>query len=412
MSDKQLFTLDSAVENITEKAKQAIEELKEVDTLLNGIQKADRTLSRSDLDRISQNAFALAAKYGRNVADYLNTVLDASRAGYQNADEIAELSLTLQSACDISDELAMQYIIAADKAFALNGSVKDLSKTLDGACSITDRHAVSMTQLAEGLSAVSSQAAISQMDLSETTAALATMLSVTGQSGTETGNAFSSILMYLQQMTGEINGETIDTKALKNYERACKDLGVSLSEVKNGAVQLKDPMQVLKELSEAYASLNGTDKRRTSLLDAVGGSSSQSEALDALLKNYGLYEEMLQDYAGGTGTLAAEAAKAAETWEGSLNRLSATWNETVGNLMDSDAIIAVVNSLNSLLSVIDGITDKTNILGTAGILSGLFMNAKGIGGQYHPSGNCTAPTLLKPHNNAMRPTDESISHFK
>ena len=384
MSDKQLFNLDSVVGNITGKAAQAIEELKEVDTLLNEIQKADRTLSNSDLDRISKNAFSLAAKYGRNVTDYLNAVLDASRAGYRNADEIAELSLTLQSACDISADLAAQYILTADQAFALNGSVAEISRTLDGACSITDRHTVSMTQLAESLSAVSAQAAASQLDLGETTAALATMLSVTGQSGTEIGSAFSTILMYLQQMTGGLNGEQIDTKALKDYESACKNLGVSLSEVKNGSVQLKEPMQVLKELSAAYASLNETDQKRTGLLDAFGGASSQSEALDALLKNYGLYEEMLKDYAGSTGTLASDAAQAAETWEGSLNRLSTTWNETVGNLLDSDAVVAAINGLNSLLSVIDGITDKTNALGTVGILSGLFMNAKGIGGHISP----------------------------
>lgn len=124
--------------------------------------------------------------------------------------------------------------------------------------------------------------------------------------------------------------------------------------------------------------------RRTGLLDIFGVDSSQSEALDGLLKNFGLYEEMLQDYAGGTGTLAAEAAEAADTWEGSLKRLSAIWNETVGNFLDSEAVSAAVNSLSTLLSIIDNITDKADLLTTAGILSGLFMNAKGIGGHINP----------------------------
>jgi len=48
--------------------------------------------------------------------------------------------------------------------------------------------------------------------------------------------------------------------------------------------------------------------------------------------------------------------------------------------VDSDAVAAAVNGLSSLLSVIDSITEKTNVLGTAEILSGLLMNAKGIGG--------------------------------
>lgn len=379
MSENKLFDLDSAVEDITDKAKQAMEELKEVDTLLHEIQKADRSLSRSDLDRISQNAFDLAAKYGRNVTDYLNAVLDASRAGYKNAEEIASLSLTLQSACDISGELAGQYIETANSAFGLNGSIRELSQTLDGACSITDRHAVSMTELAEGLSAVSTQAAASQMDLNETTAALAAMLSVTGLNGSEAGSAFGGILMYLRQMTGEINGEEIDTKALKNFERAYRSLGISLTEMQNGTTRLKEPMQLLKELSEVYTSLGETDPKRTSLLNAFGDNPSQAEAMDALLNNYGLYEEMLQDYADGTGTLASQAARAADTWEGALNRLTATWNETVGHLMDSDAAVTAVNSLDNLLSVVDSITGKIGIISTIGLGTGLYTGLKNTG---------------------------------
>ena len=379
MNIENLFTIDSAVDTITDKTRQAVTELKEMDALLSEIQKADRSLSRSDLDRIAQNAFDLAAKYGRNVTDYLHTVLEASRAGYKNAEEIAALSLTLQSACDISEELAGQYLMAADKAFQLNGSVEELSRTLDGACTLSDRHAVSMTELAEGLSAVSSQAAASGLDLRETTSALAALLSVTGQSGAETGNAFGYILMYLQQITGEAGGKEIPAEALERFRNACTGLGVSLQEMKNGAMQLKEPMQVLRELSEAYVSLAETDAGRTGLLDVFGTDSSQAEALDGLLKNFGLYEEMLQDYAGGTGTLAAEAAKAADTWEGSLNRLSAVWNETVNHVADSKEIISVMDSLNSLLTVIDKLSEAAGSLNTIAILGGGLLGAKNLG---------------------------------
>ena len=379
MNIENLFTIDSAVDTITDKTRQAVTELKEMDALLSEIQKADRSLSRSDLDRIAQNAFDLAAKYGRNVTDYLHTVLDASRAGYKNAEEIAALSLTLQSACGISEELAGRYLMAADNAFQLNGSVEELSRTLDGACTLSDRHAVSMTELAEGLSAVSSQAAASGLDIKETTSALAALLSVTGQSGAETGNAFGNILMYLQQITGEVDGKEIPAEALERFRNACTGLGVSLQEMKNGAMQLKEPMQVLRELSEAYVSLAETDAGRTGLLDVFGTDSSQAEALDGLLKNFGLYEEMLQDYAGGTGTLAAEAAKAADTWEGSLNRLSAVWNETVNHVADSKEIISVMDSLNSLLTVIDKLSEAAGSLNTIAILGGGLLGAKNLG---------------------------------
>lgn len=364
MADKKLFSFDLILSHLTDRAKQAVTELKEINSLLSELRRADHTLSKTDLKRIGDNAVDTAGKYGKNVSDYLSAVLDASRMGHKNAEGVAELSLALQSACDINADLAGQYLLAADQAFAMNGSVKELAATLDGACSLADRHAVSMSDLAEGMSAASAQAAASGMDIREATAALAAMLATTDLSGTEAGNALAGLLVHLQQMSGE-------------------------------------PMQLLKELSGAYTALGKTDIKYTALFDAVSSNTFQSEALDALLQNYGLYEEMLQDYADGTGTLASEAAKAADTWEGALNRLSNTWTDTIGNLIDSDAVTAIVNTLNGLLSVIEKITDNTNTLGSAGALSGLLMYTKGIGEHIYSSGNRTAPTLLRPHNNAM-----------
>ena len=48
---------------------------------------------------------------------------------------------------------------------------------------------------------------------------------------------------------------------------------MSLKEVKDGVLQLRDPMQVLKELSIEYNKLSETDLKRTNLLNSVGGKS-------------------------------------------------------------------------------------------------------------------------------------------
>lgn len=351
MADKTLFSLDDILSHITGKAKQAAAELKEVSTLLAQLQKAGNTLATSDPGRMMNNAFDTAGKYGKSVTAYLSSVLEASRMGLENAEGFAELSLALQSACDISADLAGQYLLAADQAFAMNGSMKELTATLDGACSLADRHALSMTALAEGMSAASTQAAASGMDIRETTAALAALLAATDLSGTEAGNALAGLLMYLQQITGELNG----------------------------AASLAGPMQLLKELSEANTALDGTDTKRTTLFDAINDTPFQSEALDALLQNYGLYEEMLQDYADGTGTLAANATKAADTWEGSLNRLSNKWTDTIEKLTDSKSIAAAIDHLSGLLAVIDSLTDTLGSLNTLSLLGGGLLGAKNLG---------------------------------
>ncbi len=356
--------------------RQAVSELKEIDTLLNEIGRSNTGLSSSDLARIGNGSFDTAGRYGRRAADYLSELRDASRAGYENASGIAELSLTAQEAGDMTAGLASQYIAAADKAYSLGGSVEKLTEILDGSHHIARQNAINMSDLAEGMSAVGSQAASLGVAADETTAALAAMAATTQLNGTDTAKAFHTILLNLRQVTDEEEG--ITAEGLAKYEAACNALNASLKETRNGVTSLRDPMEVLGDLADKYTKLDFSDSRRTDLLDAVGNAQS-ADALHALLDNYGMYEKMLQEYADGTGSLAVDAEKMADTWECSLNRLSNTWTDTVGNMVDSDAIVAAVNGLNGLLSVANSLTDVLGSLNTFSVIGGGIAGAKGLG---------------------------------
>lgn len=305
-SFKTWLSASAAVMLVVSKTKEAVTELKEIDTILTEISKTNDKLSKSDLKNIGNNAFETASKYGKKATDYLSGVQEASRAGYENAENIAELSTAAQGAGDMTAELANSYIIATDKAYGMEGSVQKLTQTLDGANEITNHNAVNMTELAEGMKVVGSQAASSQISVEETTAALGTLIAVTQQGGSQMGNAFKGILMNLRQVTGEVDGEEIDQESLTKYEKACEALGVSLSEVKDGAVSLKEPMQILKELSAEYTKLDKDDAKRANLLSAIGGK-YRANALNAILENWSTYENMLQQYADGDGSMAEEA---------------------------------------------------------------------------------------------------------
>lgn len=372
------------VTSATSKLREAATELKEIDTLLTEISKANDSLSASQLAEIGNNSFDVASRYGKKSTDYLSGVQEMSRAGYENAEAMAELSTAAQGAGDMTAELANSYIVATDKAYKMNGSVEALTRTLDGANNITNNNAVNMTELAEGMSVVGAQAASSQMKVEETTAAIATLVAVTQQGGSEMGNAFKGILMNLQQVTGEVDGEEIDTESLTKYEEACQELGVSLKEVKNGVVSLKKPMQILKELSVEYQKLDESDARRANLLSAVGGK-YRANALNTILENFSLYEEILQDYAEGEGTMAREAEKTAQSLEGSLNRLSNTWTDTVENILSSELLKDAVNLFNTLLTGVNNLTDALGGLGTVGLLSGVGLGIKNVGeGKMYP----------------------------
>lgn len=373
------FSVGSGVMFLVSKTKESISELKEINTLLTEISKENHKLSKSDLSKIRNDSFEIASKYGKTAPDYLAGVQEASRAGYENAMGIAELSVAAQCAGDMTAELANQYIIATDKAYNLGGSVEKLTEVLDGSNYITSHNAVNMTELAEGMSIAGSQAASLGVNVDEATAVLGTMIAATQQSGSEMARAFKAILLNIQQVTDEEEG--VDAEGLTKYEEACKALNVSLKETKNGITSLRNPMEVLKDLADEYSKLDSGDIRRTNLLSSVGGK-PRAAALNAILENYDMYSKMLDEYAQGTGSMAAEAEKTANSWEGSMNRLSNTWTDAIKNIANSDTIIAVINSLNGLVGIINGITEKLGSFRSIGLGIGLFAGVKNIGKTY------------------------------
>ena len=179
----------------------AVSELKEMDTLLTEISKANDKLTESQLAQIGSNAFKIASNYGKTIADYLTGVQEMSRAGYVNAEAMGELSTAAQGAGDMTADVANQFIIATDKAYKMNGSIEELTKTLDGINFITNNNAVNMSELSEGFSIVASTAASFGVDANQLTAALGTMAATTQQSGSEVARAFRAILLNIRQVS-------------------------------------------------------------------------------------------------------------------------------------------------------------------------------------------------------------------
>lgn len=362
------------------KVKEAIEELRQVDTLLTQISKTSQNLSLADLTRMGDASFHMAGEYGKNAADYLTGIQEASQAGYQDAQGIAELSLALQTASDMTSQLASQLIQATDEAYNMNGSVERLTAALDGMVSISSHNTLNMEELSQGVSSISSTAASLGVSAAQAAAALGAMMDATRDSGSDTAQAFQSILLYTRQISDSSAG--INADGLKEYEEACAALNVKLKETRDGVVSLRNPMDILGELSLAYNKLSDSDSRKTGLLSALG-EESQSKHLDALLRRWDTYESMLYQYTTGAGAMADKVSMTADSWEGSLNRLSNTWFSVINNIVDSDSLIFLVNNLNNVISAIDRLTGKvksmTGDLGNVGALIGLLASMKNVG---------------------------------
>ena len=111
-----------------------------------------------------------------------------------------------------------------------------------------------------------------------------------------------------------------------------------------------------------------------------------------------MYEKMLSEYANGTNSMAIEAEKTANSWEGSTNRLSNSWTKFVDSLTNKDTIVGTINILSDLLSEITSLTsgfDNLNStivggssIGTFSALAGLVSSFFGVGKLLHCAPFC------------------------
>lgn len=358
------------------KVQDALSDLKEIDSYLNEISQVGSELSKADVKQIKAASFKAASDYGKAATDYLAAMREMSRAGYENSEEITRLSLALQNAGDMTAETAGQYIAATDEAYRLGGSVTELTKALDGASHVASRHSVNMTELANGMRLAGSTAAGLGVEADEATAALGTMMTATSRGGTEAAKALKAILLNTSQVADETEG--IDATGLSRYEKACEALNVKLRETRNGVLSLRDPMEVLGELADAYNRLGNADVRKQNLLEAVGGKETAVQ-LDALLGQWKTYEQMLGECQSGTGTMAEAAAKSASSWEGSANRLANAWVGFISSIAGSEAVIKATDALSGLLGGLTALAGKMEELPALGTALGAFLTFKNVG---------------------------------
>ena len=366
---------DLIVENI----KQAFGDLKELNTILTEISKTS-DLTKTQLQELGSVSIETANKLGRKAADYLSDVQEMYRAGYKNAEELAKLSTLAQSSGSMDASLANDYIMASDAAYRYSGNVEKLTALLDAQNQVTNRNSVSMEDLAEATKISASHLANVNIGENEMTALLGTGIATTQEAGNVVGRAVNGIIMTLQQIEGETGFETeiLNAESLSQAEKRCKSLGIELRTVQDGITKLRDPMEILKELAAVYNSLPDDSVQKSGILSDIGGK-YRSNVLSGILSNWDLYEKMLGDYENAGGSALEETMKSAESWEGSLNKLSNTWTQTIGNIANSDAVITIINGFNSLLSVLNSVTGALGSFGSIGLGAGLIAGFKNVG---------------------------------
>ena len=332
----------------------AVQELKAVDAELVNIQKV-MGATAGEMETLSQKAYEVGSALGIAASDYLASVNKWAQAGYGSlSDELGELSVKTQLVGDVQEETANQFLLSVDAAYQYKGNIEALTRVLDGANAISNNYATSVEKLAGGMGIVSSLAAQAGMEVQETMAAIGTITAVTQESGNSAARALRALILNIQGSTeiavDEATGERWTEDEIEATAAALGDLNIATREYKDGVESLRNPMEVIGELSDKYRQGLISEVQLQEVVSSLGGK-VRSNQLQALISNYDLYEQMLDTYSESVGSADRDLDIYLASWEAKTKRLHNQWVELVDSFKVSELSMGLLDIGNALLEI-------------------------------------------------------------
>ena len=348
---------------ITQGIREAVTEMKDVDTQLTNISKVSGITGQA-LSDMGERAYDTASKYGVAADEYLSAVYTFQKAGLgESAEQMGELAVKTMLVGDTTADVASQFLISANAAWKLGGNYERLNQIVDEADYINNNYATDLEKLSSGLPRVASVAAQAGMSAEETLAALGTITAVTQESGTKAATALRALILNIEGEVGDFVDETGETftvteESVKSMQGLMEKYAAAELEAARASGELINPMTAIKAIFEGMANSDLNDQELFTLLSGMGGK-LRTNQLTALVQNYELFDEMLNKIADSAGTADNEIALMMESWERKTQVLKNTWTEFVADFVDTDTVKGAIDTLTDLISGLDDLLFKT-----------------------------------------------------
>ena len=370
LSRIKFAAIGAAISGVTNAFKNALSEMKAVDSELTNIQKVSG-MSATEITKIGDAAYATASKYGVAADEYLSAVYTFQKAGLgDSAEQLGELATKTMLVGDTTATVASKFLIATNAAWDMNGSYAALSTVVDQADYINNNYATSLDKLAAAMPIVASVSANLGMSVEETMAVIGTITSITQETGTKAATAWRALAMNITGELGTITdetGETIEvtTDSVKSMSDALMIYGNDAVKAAKQTGQLVNPMEAVMSLAEAYRDGLLNDIELQNILMGVGGK-LRTNQLTALVKDLAgetsIYREMLVGLGEAAGTADAEISVMLSSWDAKAKILSNTWTEFVQKSINSNFIKGILDTATSLLDYLDNLGNAAKTL--------------------------------------------------
>lgn len=297
------------------------------------------------MQKVRSEAYGAGRAYGQTPSDFLASSAIMARAGYgAQANEMAKLATMTQLVGDMSAEAASKFLISVDAGYRLGGSIEKLTEVVNAANVADNNYATSLNEIAQGMTLVAPLAASMNISVEETTAAIGTMQALTQRSGTEVARAFRMIAINIAKDT-----ETEVEEGFKLTEENIRDFNGLLQEfakeelaAAEASGKLLSPMKAIEAIAKAWRTGKLNEQDLFKILNSIGGA-RWTNSIMALVKNFEVYEDMLQRFSTDTQSAEKEVEAMLGGWTAKLNILKTAWTEMVNDRVSEDFIKRLID---------------------------------------------------------------------
>ena len=381
------FSAASVILTGIQLGKDAFQNVIDIDTKMTELKRVT-DLSAEQYSNVYDNLSASAQKYGVQLTDLISATADWSRAGFDadTASGLAEITSVYQHISDLDYDTASENLLTAYKGFqselssvygdSQQGVLDAVNHIADVYNEIDNNYATTAADVGEAVKRSASALSVAGNSLEET-AGMVTGITEVTQDPEKAGNALKVVSMRLRGMKGELQdlGEEVDGNVTNISKMQGEILNLTHGKVNifDDTGNFKSTYEILQGVAGVWKELSSVDQ--ATLLETMAGKHRAND-LAAILGNWERVEEATKSAHNSTGSAMEEQAKYADSLQGRLNSLQATWQRLSNTLIDSNIAKTAVSMFKDMLNIINGIVHTIGGFGTLGLFGVLFAGFK------------------------------------
>lgn len=371
------LSIGNAIHLLTRTIRSAFNTIKELDAAMTETATVTE-YSVSEMWNKLDEYTEIANKLGATTLGTYKTITLFFQQGLDEQQSLALATETMKMArvAGIDYAEATEYMTSALRGFNMELNETSATRVNDVYSELAKITAADTNQIAIAMSKVASLANSANMELETTSAFLSQIIETTQEAPETAGTALKTIIARFsevkklfkeEELTGTDNeGEVIDVNKISV---ALRTAGIDLNKFILGNVGLDE---IFMQLAEKWDDLTLVQQRY--IATQAAGSRQQSRFI-AMMQDYDRTLELVNAAYNSAGSGQEQFDKTLESIEAKLNKLKNSWESFTMSISNSDAVKAGVDALNTLLTVINKITDA---FGSASGAMKLFL-ASGLG---------------------------------